>query len=140
MPAWVVDASVAVKWFVSEENSHIAERLLDRSAALHAPTLLKIELANALAKNVSKHLIGEDQATIVLGGIGQTIETWHAMEDTLPQAFAWALAYQHPVYDFCYLALARTLGIQVVTADHAFLRKLQGGADAQHAISLTEVR
>ena len=37
---YVVDASVAVKWYVPEDNSDDAERLLDPANELHAPELI----------------------------------------------------------------------------------------------------
>jgi predicted nucleic acid-binding protein len=48
----VVDASVAVKWLIPEEYSHLALKLLkdfaERAVELHAQLLLKYEAYNAL--------------------------------------------------------------------------------------------
>lgn len=43
----IVDASVAIKWVVTEPGSDLAAGLLD-GRPLHAPTLMRIEAANAL--------------------------------------------------------------------------------------------
>ena len=44
----VVDASVAVKWFLPEIDSDQALALLASDAVFHAPELLRLEIANAL--------------------------------------------------------------------------------------------
>ncbi len=136
--AFVVDASVAVKWFVTEDASDRAEDLLRSNLDLHAPRLLKLELANALRKNAEKTFISRDQAVDGLASVSRTIGRWHDLDDVLPRAFSWALRYDHPVYDFCYLALAEKLGLRMVTADEAFLRLIVGEAEAKLAVSLQD--
>ena len=46
----VVDASVAVKWLVAEEESDAARELLESGEELHAPGLMASEIANALCR------------------------------------------------------------------------------------------
>ncbi|MGA0598713.1 type II toxin-antitoxin system VapC family toxin [Enterovirga sp. CN4-39] len=140
MRALVVDASVAVKWFVSEADSDAAERLLGSTGTFHAPELLKSELTNALWKNITKGMISEEQATSALAGIERSITKWHPVDPLLPQALAWAVEHAHPIYDFCYLALARSLGVTMVTADKRLLRTLGGTPAAEYATSLSEIR
>ena len=48
MSGYVVDASVEVKWLVSEAFSDQAARLIDGKAPLIAPELIFTEAANAL--------------------------------------------------------------------------------------------
>lgn len=134
----VIDASVAVKWFVAEDGSDLAENLLGRVGILHAPDLLRIELGNAFRKNVRREMIDEEQALEGLARVGRTITRWHQIEALVPRALAWAIQYDHPIYDFCYLALGQSVGAPVVTADAAFLRKLAGKPEERHVISLSE--
>ena len=56
MKGVVVDASVAVKWYLTEVGSDSAFALLADAKSLHAPQLLEIEVANAFLKNVIKGL------------------------------------------------------------------------------------
>ena len=44
----MVDASVALKWLVAEEDSAQANRLLQDDVRLYAPHFLELEIANAL--------------------------------------------------------------------------------------------
>lgn len=134
--ALIVDASVAVKWFVVEEDSPEAERLLASTETIHAPILLKSEIANALWKNWRRKHIDADQARMSLRNIGRVVGRWHATDALLPQAFDWSLAYDHPVYDLCYLALARATGLPLVTADERLMRKLAGTPEAGHLLAL----
>src|SRR5205085_5475716 len=48
----VVDASVAVKWFVPEDNSAEALLLLDARFRRHVPVLLQTEVAQTVWKKV----------------------------------------------------------------------------------------
>lgn len=137
--SFVVDASVALKWYVNEPDSDQAEWLLGKAELLHAPELLRTELGNALWKNARRRTIGRNQALAGLDSIGRTIARWHPVDTLLPQALAWSLEYDHPIYDFCYIALARSLGLTVVTADQALIRKLAGSHEAQYLSALSDL-
>ena len=57
----VVDASVAIKWFVPEIHAQAARRLLREGVALLAPDLIWAEVANALWRQWrNKELAAED--------------------------------------------------------------------------------
>ena len=45
---FVIDASVAVKWLVAEDEADVAEELATGGHDLHAPRLMASEVANAL--------------------------------------------------------------------------------------------
>lgn len=49
----VIDASVAIKWYVPEAGSQEASAILDRPETLLAPDLLAAEFGNVLWKKVS---------------------------------------------------------------------------------------
>jgi predicted nucleic acid-binding protein len=116
----VVDASVAIKWFVPEPFSSEAERLLDGGDALFAPDFLLIEFGNIVWKKVR---LGElarrdgDAALAVLrsGPVG--------LVDTTPlveRALQLAHEVDHPLYDCLYLATAEAVDATVATADRSF--------------------
>ena len=54
MSAFVVDASVVVKWFVPEVHSDAARRLLTLSHEYFAPDLLFAETANTIWKKIRR--------------------------------------------------------------------------------------
>ena len=74
MTEFVVDASVALKWFVPEVDSDLAEQLLVADVKLHAPRFLALETVNAAWKNWRKKLIGEDVVLTVCGKLEALID------------------------------------------------------------------
>ena len=136
--AVVVDASVAIKWFVAEPDSAVADRLLEYEVDLHAPVLLANEFANALWKNCRKKVIDRNQAEAALEAIGRTVGHWHETESMLEQAFDLSLRLDHPIYDFAYLMLAKRSGLHCVTADLRFLKTIEGTEYAPHVIHFAD--
>lgn len=127
--AEVVDASVAVKWFVEEEAlSAEAEALLLGGGPLIAPDLLLVEVANALWAMVRRGRIGSQQAQLALQEL-ETIDLEFVQPGPLlSRAFALAGLLGHPVYDCLYLACAEACDASLVTADQRFLRAVAGTA------------
>jgi predicted nucleic acid-binding protein len=140
MSGLVVDASVALKWYVAEADSGLADGILQQSIELHAPELLKAELANGLWKNRRKNLIDDEQARLAVLNVARSVNRWHACDPFLTEALRLAAAMNHPIYDFIYPCLARELNIPCVTADRRLLDKLSGTPLAAHVIHLADWR
>lgn len=122
--ALVVDASVAVKWLVVEEDSDDALGLVDGGEELHAPRLLVSEVANAVWRKVRLGEVDRGAAGQLLATMSDMPVRWHADETICADAVRLAIAYDRPAYDFMYLALAQRLGARVVTADQRFVNAL----------------
>lgn len=121
----VVDASVAIKWMMDEEESEEAVGLL-ASDSLVAPELIFAEVANTLWRHHTlKHAAAPDIAT-ALAGLDDAIDLGYPLAPLSRRATEIAIAIGHPVYDCYYLALAENLGSQVVTADRKLIAKLAG--------------
>lgn len=119
----IVDASVAFKWLTIEDGSDEAAALIG-SGTLRAPTLLLIEVGNALWKKAARGEIADQPAfPAQLALVNSLVEIVDEAAVT-PRALEIALAIDHPIYDCIYLALAERDGDQVVTADARFLGKL----------------
>ncbi|CAN5396007.1 type II toxin-antitoxin system VapC family toxin [soil metagenome] len=119
----VVDASVVVKWFLPEADSKNAERLLASDKELHAPDLLRLEVANAFWKHVLQKTIDRTLWELARPKLERSIGQWHESGPLLTEAGRLACDAAHPIYDFVYLALAQRLGAPFVTADRRFLAK-----------------
>lgn len=130
MKAAIIDASVAVKWFVAEDDSDEAGELLAGLNTLHAPDLLRTEVANALWINCRRNIIDIEQATASLAGLERSITRWHDSAPHIGDAFDLAIRLAHPVYDLVYLALAQRRGIPLITADRRLVDRL---ADTEFA-------
>jgi predicted nucleic acid-binding protein len=123
----VVDASVAVKWFLPEDGAPQAIELLRGREALLAPDLIRIEVASAVTK---RHLRGEISAA----DAKETIQLWiealkqgvlqlSANLEDLREAANLSLQLNHHIADCLYLAVARRTSSRLITADKIFAEK-----------------
>ena len=69
MSTYVVDASVAAKWFFDEPLSDEATRLLDASHALHVPDSFVLEIDNVLCRKMRRGEISEGEAQEIRSAI-----------------------------------------------------------------------
>ncbi len=116
----VVDASVSVKWLVAEEDFEAARELATGGHELHAPRLMTAEIGNALWSKARRGQLEYDEAGAMMASIAEMPVQWHADETVGADAVRLALAFDRPIYDFMYLALALHIGAIVVTADRRF--------------------
>ena len=117
----MVDASVAIKWVVTEPGSELAAGLLD-GRPLHAPPLMWIEAANALWAMGRRGVLTPDEADDALAALMRVpLAPVPVGFDPVPRALRLARQLDHPIYDCVYLSLAVELGAPVVTADRRFV-------------------
>lgn len=121
----VVDASVATKWIVPEDDSELADLLLTSTARLHAPAFLAMEVANALWLKMRRGELDDAKARASLEYLRKI--PWAAWQgqEPLPATLGLAKELDHAVYDCAYLALAVHLDAVYVTADERFWRKTE---------------
>jgi predicted nucleic acid-binding protein len=115
----VVDACVAVKWFVAEEGQAEALAILERGDECFAPDLLLVEVAGVLDKKVKAGAVTRDQALEAVTAV-QSQMTMVAGTRLIKSALDLASELTHPVADCLYLACAIELDARVVTADKVF--------------------
>jgi predicted nucleic acid-binding protein len=120
---YVVDASVAIKWLVSEVDSDIAMSL--RRYQLAAPELLGPECANILWKKAHLGLITDEDASVAAAALERMPVALHSTGPLIRQATALSVALEHPAYDCFYLCLAVALDCPFITADERLLRRLE---------------
>ncbi len=137
---WVVDASVAMKWFVQEVDSDNALALLDQVGPLAAPDLLLAEVLNGLWRLKRKGKITLLEPENILRTLRGSIGHWRGLHELADQAAAISALLDHPVYDCFYLALAQNEGIQLITADMRLLERLQETRLANLAVDLGKWR
>ena len=134
----VVDASVAVKWLISEDGSDVARELAASGEELHAPRLMASEVASALWRKARLGEIERGDAGALLAWVPEMPVRWNADETVCADAVRLALALDHPVYDCVYLALAHRTGAVVVTADRGFVAALATTEHGEAVVTLAD--
>lgn len=137
---FVIDASVAVKWFIEEEGSQRAEHLLDERVELYAPRILLGEVANALWKSVKRGEVPMPLAEEALRRLPRTVRFLFDTDDFLREALQMAVALDHPVYDCLYVEGARRRELRLVTADTGLIRKFSASRYASSILPLDQWR
>lgn len=121
----VVDASLALKWTIREDDSDLADDLLDdwtnQDRRLLAPSWFGCEMANVVYQRVRRGLISFSDGQSALDEIFARI-TFIDIEPRLARR-AYEMAHelqQRASYDAQYAALAEYLGCELWTADQTF--------------------
>jgi predicted nucleic acid-binding protein len=120
---FVVDASVAIKWYLTEEHSAAAALLLADEHERIAPELIIVESAQVLAKRERR---GEISAPDAQASLAALRDSTHLEESAslVNAAFDIAIAHHRSVYDSLYVALALRETCQLVTADRRLYNAL----------------
>ncbi len=135
----VIDASIACKWFIDEEDSPQAQMILDGDQILLAPDLIVPEVCNAVWKKVRAGQFTSAQATGVMEELPRFFDDIFPCHLLGARSLAIAETLDHPVYDCFYLALAELNDARVVTADARLLRRLAGTDWAQRAVGVDDL-
>jgi predicted nucleic acid-binding protein len=123
----VIDASVAIKWYVPEDRSAAAVSLLESGDILLAPDLIVPEFGNIIWKKVQRgELTADEGRSIVNAFTSLTLLSHIPSVRLLPGALEIALSFDRSVYDSLYLALAVTADALFITADERLVRALAG--------------
>ena len=117
MTPWVVDASVAVKWFLPELHSEAANRVLTSKRELLAPDLIWAEVGNTLWKRFRRNEITLMEAEGILKDFMRFPLETYAAKALLDAAWSFASQLGISVYDALYFALAAGRNCSLVTAD-----------------------
>ena len=114
---FTVDASVVVKWYVSEAHSEEARLLLGHRLERYAPDFVLVELANVFWKKARLREIGDPHSYFQeLSRIRQAVALISSA-DLIERASHIAAQLDHPVYDCLYIACAEDTESTLITAD-----------------------
>ncbi len=147
MNACVVDASVAIKWYLPEPHSEQALHLLRQCqqgvVAFHAPDLFVSEAGNILWKKVRRRAITSEEAAAISRNLLAVPVHLHLAKTLFPAALRLSLDAGTTFYDSLYVALAVALECPLVSADRRLLEAMQRAglantvcflADAEHSL------
>ena len=129
---FVLDASLMLAWLLPDEATSETDALLaswQQGADLHAPPLLRYEVANALVMaHLARKRLTKEQAKEKLVEFDAFPVEYDADSSRLAPLKTSELAWQHSltVHDAAYLELALRLNLPLATLD----RPLQAAATA----------
>ena len=125
MNRFVVDASVAIKWYLPETNSADADRLLSGGFQLLAPDLLLPEMGNILWKRVMRSELSVQKAQVILQALESLPLTLRPASLLAENAMTIACGLKRSFYDSLYMALAVRTDCRLVTADRKLFEALK---------------
>ena len=135
----VVDASLAVKWLVEENDSDKAHAVLQSWVAQDitriAPHLMPFEVANALHLRVLRGELNLGDGIRMIARLLESRLELHHPPGLHVRALQLASQLkQVAAYDTHYLALAESVGYELWTADERFYRATSLSVDNVHWI------
>ena len=129
MNCFVVDANVAIKWYVPEilsaQADHFLEDAATTDAKLFGPDLIIAELGNTLWKKHRMKELSLKEAREILVKIQDSFPVRvYAASSLLESAWEIARTYDRSVYDALYIALAEQQKAVLITADQKLVNAL----------------
>jgi predicted nucleic acid-binding protein len=123
----VIDASVAVKWLVPEPGDAQARTYLHGNERMVAPSIVRVEVANAVIRLFREKRLPENVARTACG-LWDTLLADHVLhlipnEELYPAALALAFQVGHSLPDCLYLAAGKSSGFKIVTADEPMYKR-----------------
>ena len=114
----VIDASIAVKWFVNEEKSNKAIEIRDlhinRKVTIIVPEIIFLEVINALRyKKLDKELLNNVNNDL----FDMQLHVEKLNNFLLAKAIILSIQYDLSLYDSLYAAIAQLHGCPLVTED-----------------------
>ena len=131
MTQFVLDASVAAKWFLSAKDERLTDealtlltRYVQRDVQFIIPDLFWAELASAFWKAIRLGRFAKYSAHEALRYLERCDFPVYPTARLLDRAFEIATVFDRSVYDSVYVALAVHSGVPLVTADERLANSL----------------
>jgi predicted nucleic acid-binding protein len=117
--AFVLDASIAVGWVVARQATAYGKRLRLRARRepYHAPTLWRLEVANALVSLERRRAVSPDAAAAAIDILDRMHPNLHETSMPLADLLRLARKFGLSAYDASYLALALELRMPIACGD-----------------------
>ena len=139
MSLHIIDASVAVQWFLPEKFSDAAGRLRKKENELYVPAFFFVEMHSVILKYVRRKEITAETAGQIRTALIHHPFLIHSDRTLLDLAYQIANQSGCSLYDGLYLALAVNLGAQMVTADRRLYNNLSTSSFAKHSLWIENI-
>lgn len=139
MSVLVIDANVAAKWFIEEEQTEAALSVLKESNRLHAPDFLLLEMDSIICKWIRRSAISPAEGSDLLDALRKYPIHHHPFISFLDPAFAISSQTGQSIYNCLYVALAILIKGRMVTADRKLYDGLRNGPFKKHLVWVEDV-
>jgi len=123
----IIDASVALKWFFKEDGSEKAlelqGKLKDGIVKAFVPQIFFFEVINVIKTKPTTTLQHVERAIKIVFNL--PFSSQKISQGLLEKANFYAQKYDLTIYDASYIALAKTLGVDLITADEKLRNKVK---------------
>lgn len=132
----VIDANVAVKWYLPEKEREDAIALLSGTEILIAPEIIRIEVLAAITRTIRERGATIEEAELRcrkwLRHLDERVVTLRSEDDLLDRAIDLSIRERHPLQDCFYLSLALQETAKLVTYDkRLFKTAMQVSAESR---------
>lgn len=134
----VLDASVAIKAYVSEPDTALAIDWLGQVTSVLVPDMFFVEVGQALLRHHREHRLEYADVKAALAELALVAEVPLTGAALLPRALDLAQTLSHGLHDCMYLSLAERCACPVLTADAKLTNKVRQGAVPIEVLLLTE--
>jgi predicted nucleic acid-binding protein len=139
MSSLVIDASVAIKWFLPEQYSIHAHRLLESTHELIAPDLIVPECGNVLWKKWLRQELEAEVIPALLSDLCRMNLRIVPSFSLIDESSRISVTHRRSFYDSIYLALAVSCDSRMVTADEKLCNALKGTLLAERVVMIGEL-
>ena len=127
----VIDSSVALKWWLDDEEFVDEARFLLNDVVageieLVVPELWFYEIANGINTAAKRERISNDMAEDFIEELQSVTATLVPVSSYLTKTYKESTKYSHAIYDIVYMVIAESKQIQFITADKKFCDKVKG--------------
>lgn len=128
---WVIDACVAAKWWLSDEQcvaeaGHVLKSIRQGSVEPAVPGLWFYEIANVIVQAHRHKRLTKEQVEEFILEVQNAPVLVYPIHENLPRIAVLASQYSLSAYDAAYLALAESLGCNLLTADDLLFESTSG--------------
>lgn len=134
---FVIDANIAVRFFVNIEHSEFIETLFYKKRPF-APDLIISETSSALRKYVLSGDMSVEAAMVSINMLPNMIDQ-SPTGSMGADAIKLSIDLNHPVYDCYYAVCAKMMSLPFLTADKKFVRKIESSNFKVEIIELSQL-
>ena len=130
----VLDASVVLKWYLSDEDHgqealELLKRFISEDLEIISPALLEYEVTNGLVVARKRGRLPEDFIISAIEGFLNLGLRIVGLSGLYSRVVYYCKAYNRSAYDACYLALAEAEGVPFITADEGLYKAVKKDLD-----------